>query len=179
MNFKNKTNWVVITGAPSSGKTSVIDDLARRGFATQVETARAVIAAHLAAGRTLEQVRADGPALQREIMAAKVALEAALDPQSRVFLDRGMDDSISYFRAAGMEIAPAVEASKTFRYRAVFIFDRLPMVNDEVRSEDDAAAARLDHDLEQDYRMMGYDPVRVPVMPIGARTDFVLARVRD
>lgn len=168
------TNWVVITGAPSSGKTSVIDALANLGHAVQGEVARAVIERHLKTGKPLAEVRRDAAGLQREMLGEKVALEASMDPAAPVFMDRGMPDSITYYREAGIDTEPAVEASRIFRYRAVFVFDRLPLVQDDVRSEDDATASRLDLELEEDYRALGYDPVRVPVMPVAERVDFIL-----
>jgi predicted ATPase len=177
LNFKNKTNWVAITGAPSSGKTSVINVLAARGFHVQPETARAVIERRLAGGETLERIRADNTTLQYQIMHDKIALEAGLDPGARVFLDRGMPDSISYFRLFGIDVADPVAESRRNRYAAVFLFDPLPMVHDAVRSEDPAVAIRLDRDIEADYRMLGYDVVRVPVMPVEARADFIIARL--
>jgi predicted ATPase len=38
-----KTNWYVITGAPCSGKTSVIRELEKRGYRVVHEVARAYI----------------------------------------------------------------------------------------------------------------------------------------
>ena len=38
--FRVQTNWHVITGAPSSGKTTLIDQLADKGFQTVPEGAR-------------------------------------------------------------------------------------------------------------------------------------------
>jgi hypothetical protein len=49
-----QTRWHVITGAPSCGKTTLIRDLADRGFATVPETARRHMEAQLAQGRSIE-----------------------------------------------------------------------------------------------------------------------------
>ncbi len=176
------TNWCAITGAPSSGKTSVIEELQKRGQKTEPEAARAVIEKMLSLGKTLADVRSTAEArkkLQIDILDLKMAREKALDPKDRVFMDRGMPDSISYFRVAGLDVAPAVDACKIFRYRHVFIFDRLPLEHDNVRTETDAEAAALDRALEEDYKMLGYDPVRVAVMPVAARADFILNLLRD
>lgn len=169
------TNWIIITGAPSSGKTSVIDALARRGYATMEETARALIAEKMSGGLSLGQARADERALQDGILARNAAREAALDPASLVFLDRAVGDSMAYFPLAGLDTAPVRAAAARFRYRAVFIFDRLPFLRDEVRSEDEGKAEKLDALSEEGYRALGYDPVRVPVMPVEERADFILS----
>lgn len=173
--FETDTSWIVITGAPSSGKTSVIDALTSRGYAVQGEVARELIEECLRHGLSLADVKADGgKQLQADILRIKTSREKQLAPLDTVFMDRGMPDSISYFRLAGLDTNAAMAACRHFRYRAVFIFDRLPVIRDGVRSEDEAAAMQIDVMLEADYRTLGYVPVRVPVMPIAARTDFIL-----
>lgn len=177
--FRYKTNWCVITGAPSSGKTSAVEELAHRGFAIQNEVARELIEACLQKGKTIEEVRNDTKALQKKILELKLAREMALNLDTLVFMDRGMVDSITYFRLAGLETMEAEAASFLFKYRAVFLFDRLPIVKDAVRTEDDALAGKIDKMLEEDYRALGYTPVRVPVMPIVERADFILRHLEE
>lgn len=177
LNFQYKTNWCVITGAPSSGKTSVIEELAHRGYAIQNEVARELIEECLKKGHSLQQVRGNGHAardLQRRILELKLAREMALDTKTLVFTDRGQPDSITYFRLAGLDTLEAEAASRLFQYRAVFIFDRLPIVQDNVRTEDEEQARKIDQMIEEDYKNAGYAPVRVPVMPVAARADFIL-----
>lgn len=177
--FTYKTNWCVITGAPSSGKTSVINELKKRGYATTGEVARELIELGLRQGRTLDDIRRDASDLQRGILEVAVAREMALDINTLVFMDRGLPDSLTYLRLAGIDGLEATALSHLFHYRAVFIFDRLPIVKDAVRTEDEEVANKIDRLLEEDYRAIGYVPVRVPVLSIEARTDFVLAHLGD
>ncbi|MDP2206918.1 MAG: ATP-binding protein [Alphaproteobacteria bacterium] len=173
--FEHSTGWVVITGAPSSGKTSVIEDLRARGYAVQGEVARELIEECLRRGLSVEDVRRDGgKQLQQDILRIKSKREAALDPAECVFMDRGMPDSMAYFRLAGLDVAMAAQACMMFRYAAVFIFDRLPLVKDGIRAEDEAAAQKIDDMLRADYQSLGYDPIAVPVMPVTQRSDFIL-----
>ncbi len=176
--FIHNTNWCVITGAPSSGKTSVINVLKERGYAVEDEVARELIEAALKDGRSLAQIRNHPTRLQHNILSVSVKREEELDPRALVFLDRGLPDSLTYFRLAGQEHpADALAAARLFRYKAVFIFDRLPVVKDDVRTEDSALADKIDKMLEEDYRTVGYAPIRVPVVPIEERADFVLAHI--
>lgn len=174
-----QTNWVAITGAPSSGKTSVIDELARSGYAVQPEIARAYIEEKLAAGLSLDDVR--GPLhvqrMQQEIFARAMAAEDNEEPERLLFLDRGLPDLLAYYRLVGLDTAPVAAALRHFRYRAVFQLDRLPVQHDDVRSEDDAAAQQLGEMFAADYAAAGYDVVHVPVMPVGARCDFILRKL--
>ena len=148
--FQFHTNWCAITGAPSSGKTSVIEELAHRGYAIQNEVARELIEEALRRGKTLAQVRDTDHVqnLQRRILKLKIAREKGLNRDARVFTDRGTPDSIAYFRLAKMDPSPAIEASKIFRYRAVFLFDRLPaFVHDDVRTESEQQAREIEQML--------------------------------
>jgi predicted ATPase len=173
------TRWCAITGAPSSGKTSVIDELAARGYLVHAEVARALISRDLAEGKSLSEIRDRDHVqeLQRRILAGKLKAERALDPSAAVFLDRGLPDSVTYFRLADLDPAPAIDASKIFRYRAVFLMDRLPLVKDGVRTEDERQARVIESMIADDYISLGYRPVRVPVFSISARADFILEQL--
>ena len=177
MNFKTETNWCAITGAPSSGKTSVIDELSRRGFQTEPEIARELIEGCIKQGEKIEEVRSRSSWLQNEILRLKLNRERSQDTRTLIFLDRGIPDSLTYFRIAGLELSGVREAGLEFHYRHVFIFNRLSLVKDGVRTESDTLAHQIDLSLEQDYRDLGYNPIRVPVMPIAERADFILLTI--
>ena len=48
------TRWIVLTGAPATGKSTVLEQLSAKGYATHREQARALLEAEIAAGRTLK-----------------------------------------------------------------------------------------------------------------------------
>ena len=173
-----ETNWIVITGAPCSGKTAVIDGLESRGYRVVHEVARAYIDACLRKGRTLAQIKSDPLAFERQILYRKAAVEAGLPAEQTVFLDRAIPDSIAYYIVERLNPAEAIRRSRRFRYRNVFIFDPLEYDIDRVRSEDKRLAARLDAELELGYRYLGYEPVRVPVMPVEKRLQLVLGAAK-
>lgn len=95
-----RTNWCVITGAPCSGKTSVVKELERRGYQVVHESARAYIDQQLAAGKRLDQIKADERTFENHILNAKRAIESTLPPEETIFFDRGLPDSIAYFKLA-------------------------------------------------------------------------------
>jgi predicted ATPase len=168
------TDWCVVTGAPCSGKTAVIQELERRGHRVVHEVARSVIARGLREGKTLAQIRLDEEAFESRILAEKCRLESSLPPRMRIFLDRGLPDSIAYFELAGLDPKPAMEKSRLRWYRRVFLFARLPFEIDAVRAEDEALAKRIESCIRRGYVRLGYAPIPVPVMPVAARCDFVL-----
>ena len=174
------TNWVAIIGAPSSGKSSVINELAARGYTVEQEVARAYIEERMAHGASLEEVR--GPAgiqhMQREIFARSVTRDEQIDPKSVVFFDRGLGDAIFYYKRAGLDPAPVWDVSRHYRYRAIFMLERLPITADNIRTEDDAAAQQMQRAFYDDYTTLGYDVTMVPVMSITERADFILQSLR-
>jgi len=177
--FQYETNWCIITGAPSSGKTSVIEELAKRGYPIQTEVARELIEECIRHGLTLQEVRSEGHVkeLQQKILRFKAGREMAMDVEKIIFCDRGTPDSIVYFRLAGLDVEEAVKASRVYHYRAVFMLDRLPVVKDGVRVESDSQAEDIGRMIEEAYQGLGYELTRVPVMPIGARADFILQKL--
>jgi predicted ATPase len=138
------TNWIVFTGAPCSGKTTVLDRLKKQGYHYVPEVARIYIESELAKGRDLKAIRENEGEFQRGLILAKAEIEEKLDPQETIFLDRAMPDSISYYKLAGLNPSEVFELSNRYRYHQVFIFDRLPIEFDHARTENDSERELLD-----------------------------------
>ena len=56
-NVRRQTNWYVITGGPSSGKTTTVNLLKERGYITTIEHARHYLDTQRLKGKTIEEVR--------------------------------------------------------------------------------------------------------------------------
>ncbi len=171
------TNWFAITGGPCSGKSTVVAALQGRGYEIVEEVALILISGELAKGISLDQVRSDEKQFQRRILEAKVEIERKLAPEKIVFLDRGLPDSMSYWRGAGLDLSPVIEVSKELRYRKVFLFERLPMQSEGFRTEDDDQAELLAREHAQDYTDLGYELIRVPVMSVEERVKFIVSHI--
>jgi predicted ATPase len=172
-----RTNWYVITGAPCSGKTSVINAFEQRGFRVVHEVARAYIEEELRKGKNLEQIRADAYQFENHIFLTKLKIETALPPNEIVFLDRAVPDSIAYFQLEGLNGDQPVEKSKLVRYKKIFLLERLTFLKDDARSEDDHLAGRLDKLIEAAYRTLNYEIIRVPAISVKERTEFILKQL--
>jgi predicted ATPase len=172
-----RTNWCVITGAPCSGKTSVVEELERRGYKVVHEAARAYIDQQLAAGHRLDQIKADERAFENHILNTKLDIESTLPSGETIFFDRGLPDSIAYFKLAGLNADTPFKKSKRRRYRRIFFFERLGFLKDRVRSEDEDTADRLSSLIEESYRLLEYEIIKVPVLSIEQRVDFILNRL--
>jgi len=176
--FGQDSKFVVATGGPISGKTSVLDAL---GVPYEPEVARVYIERELAAGRTKNQIRVDEGAFQKGLVDTKLEIELDRPKDRPWFFDRAMPDSITYYRAAGLDPSPILDDCKRIQYAAVLQFDLLPDENvatvleaDPVRTEDPETRRLLDEYLERDYAALGYEVLRVPVMSVPERKAFVI-----
>ncbi len=175
--FEVQTNWIVITGAPSCGKTTLIDQLAERGFRTVPEAAREYMQAEIDGGRTLEHIRANVLDLQRVIFNLQQEVEAGLPANQALFLDTAVPGSLSWYRLWGLDPNQILPACFQHRYAAVFILEPLPIQPDSLRFRDEAITRFLDVWQDRDYRALGYPVARVPVLPPDERLAWVLARL--
>jgi predicted ATPase len=173
--FEVQTNWHVITGAPCSGKTTLIDQLADEGFRTVPEAARQYFERELASGRTIDEIRENNSALQRGIDDVQLRIERGLRAIDVLFLDRAFPDSLTFHRVFGMIPNEILLECFHHRYASVFILDRLPVQRGmTLGPEDDATAGFVDEWLARDYGALGYSVVRVPVLSPQERLAFVL-----
>lgn len=133
-----KTNWNVITGGPCTGKTTVIDMLTKKGFKTTIEHARHYIDTQKTEGRTVEEIRSNKRKFQRGVLDMQIEQEAELNPKDIVFLDRALPDAMAYYQFLGLEYDDRlIEQCNRYCYSKVFILDRLPLINDYARLEDE------------------------------------------
>jgi predicted ATPase len=173
----SETNWYVVTGAPSSGKTVLVRELEKLGYRVVHEVARAYIETQMEQGRTLEDIRADKRSFENWILHTKIAIEAELPKDQVIIFDRAIPDSIAYFEVAGLDAKEAIGKSPLNRYKKVFLLDRLPYEVNHARTEDDQIAIRLDQSLEQSYKMLGYEIMRIKVMPIEERVKVIVDQI--
>ncbi len=175
--FGVQTNWHVITGGPCSGKRTLIDQLADKGFQTIPETARLYMEKEIAKGRTIDDIRENVDTLERSLIEIQLRFECALQMTDIAFLDRGLPDGLTYCRVAGMNPNEILSECFYHRYASIFVLERLPIQQDYIRIEDEATACRLDKWLVRDFIALGYSVVRVPVLSPNDRLEFVLEKI--
>ena len=170
--------FFVLTGGPGSGKSALIDALARRGHAHMPEAGRAIIREQVATGgRALPWI---DPAAFAELMLARDVRShrKAQHRHGLVFFDRGIPDVAGYMRLSGLAVPAHMDhAAKTFRYnRHVFIMPpwREIFTQDSERKQDFDEAVRTYEMLAKTYADYGYALIEVPRTPIEQRARFVL-----
>jgi predicted ATPase len=178
--FRVQTNWHVITGAPCCGKTTLIDQLADKGFRTVAETARQYFETEIANGRTIDEIRENDAALEHDLMDLQLRTERGLRANDVLFLDRALPDCLAFCRVFGLNPNEFLSECFHHRYASVFVLDRLPVQRSATLGpEDDATAGFLDEWHARDYSALGYSVVRVPVLSPQERLGFVLERFSE
>lgn len=169
------TNWYVITGGPSSGKTTTIEFLAGRGYRTTIEHARHFIDTQRVTGRTVAEIRANQHEFQRGILRMQIEQEQSLDPSDVWFLDRALPDALAYYRFLSLAPDPElIKVLKTVSYRKVFILDLLPLQKDYARTEDTEAQLRIHELLIEVYQSLSFPCETVPALPPDERVEHIL-----
>lgn len=172
--FEIQTAWYVISGAPSSGKTTLIHQLADQGFQVAEEGARRYMEGELAKGRTIEDIHGHPVQLQHAILAAQLEVERHLPPNACVFLDSAVPDCLAWYRAFGLDPNCPLRECFHFRYASVFVLDPLPLSLDGLRFDEHALPTFLHQWHVHDYSALGYQVTAVPALPPEARLAFVL-----
>ncbi len=173
--------FFIITGGPGAGKTTLIEALAVRGYATAGESGRTILQ---------HQQRIDGPAqhhrdaaLYAEFMLARdmenhAAMSAKTGP---VFFDRGVPELVGYFALMGLPVPPHFErAAAHYRYNeTVFIAPPWPEIyaHDAERRQSLGEMQRSYDAAAAIYPRLGYRLIELPRAPVAARVAFVLERV--
>ena len=170
-----KTNWNVITGGPCTGKTTVINLLGERGYKTTIEHARHYIDTQKINGRTVEEIRENKKQFQLGVLDMQIEQEAELNPANVVFLDRALPDAMAYYQFLGLDYDDRlVEQCNKYCYSKVFILDRLPLINDYARLEDEQEQIRIHELIIKVYESYPCPIVHVPVLDPQERIEFIL-----
>ncbi len=169
------TNWNVITGGPCTGKTTVVNILAQRGYKTTIEHARHYIDTQKINGHTVEEIRQNKKEFQLGVLNMQIEEEATLNVNEQVFLDRALPDAMAYYQFLGLEYDERlISQCNKYCYKHVFILDRLPLMNDYARLEDEQEQIRIHNLIINVYESFPCPIVHVPVLPADERVDFIL-----
>lgn len=172
------TNWYVITGAPSSGKTTLINRLQALGYQISPEVAREYIQTlldnHIG---TIADIRKNVVALQRKILSIELRRERCLDPKSLIIFDRGIPDSIAYLQMQQLNTDAAKRSCAHHRYKTIFYCHSLPVQHDGIRTESEATAKKLGELIYNAYDELNYPLIDLPVTSIEARLQIILEHI--
>ncbi|HDE1582942.1 TPA: AAA family ATPase [Klebsiella pneumoniae] len=177
----NHLQRIIITGGPGSGKSTVIDELTKRGYWCSTEAGRAVIQ---------DQVRIGGDALPWADQAAFAELMLCWEMRSwhevemlteSCFYDRGVPDVAGYLYLSELPTPKHLKSAiAEFRYnRTVFIAPpwREIYVQDAERKQSFDVAVSTYLAMKETYQKYDYQLIELPCVSAEERADFILSEI--
>lgn len=172
---------ILITGCSGGGKSTLLAELAARGFATVKEPGRRIVA---------QEIQGDGAALPwvnpagfatRAVDMARQDLKQADALSGPVFFDRGLiDAAVALHHASGVPVETTMGPGRPYA-KTVFVAPPWPdiFVQDSERRHDLAEAQAEYNRLVSALRALDYDMVLLPKLSVHARADAVLNHLQS
>lgn len=173
-------NFIVLTGGPGSGKTSLLKFLDKAGFITVPEVARSIIK---------EQILTNGDLLpwKNKAFFCRLMTEkslhaykeiAQLSTKKTCFFDRGIIDCIAYAEMEDL-LYPTLWNDYAIKYPynpKVFLLPpwKEIYINDQERKQTWEKAVETYSWIKQLYTKFGYDVIEVPLVSIENRISFIM-----
>ncbi|MEC7838601.1 MAG: AAA family ATPase [Chlamydiota bacterium] len=173
----NNENYVVISGCSGGGKSSILTELANRGYSIVLEPGRQIVK---------EQTAIDGDALPwtnldkfLELALSRYLLmyNSEQEKTQFVFFDRSIIDALLVDQSQPKYFE---NAAKKFRYnRLVFLVPpwKEIYVGDKERKHGFEEAFKEFNELLIKYKKYGYETVLIPKLPVKERVDFILEKL--
>ena len=175
LNEKNKR--IVLAGGPSTGKTSVLNELKKLGFVCYDEAARDILSDYSSKGSSF---KLDPIKISREILRKR---DNNYNDASRIsckndiiFYDRGVHEITAYLRFVNQSNDYWEELLKNYKYDMVFIFPSWKEIytKDDNRIEEYEEAMKISPFIYQIYDESSILSIEVPNVSVKERVEFIL-----
>ena len=172
----------IITGGPGTGKTSIVNELEKRGWKCYGEVARDVI---------IQESLVDSDALpfknalaftEKVVKAMKTHLKECRNSAVN-FFDRGLPDSAGYLMFDKIDVPEYLneEINKSDYQKIAFIapFWEEIYETDTQRIESADTAKAIADSLRESYAKYGFNLIEIPTGSVDERADFILNRIQE
>ena len=175
-----ETNWFLATGAPSSGKSTSLRRLQKEGYNINPDISRDYIVDLKRRGIPFRKDVLYSVETQNILFYLMTHDALGLDTGDLIIHDYSLPDNIAFLKLGGLPVPDEVKRSAmSFRFRKVFLFEPLELIQDGVRTEDRADQERLFQLLHETYISLGYDPILVKSDTIENRHKFLIKRLPE
>tara|TARA_B100001250_G_scaffold371160_1_gene355800 strand:+ start:13 stop:543 length:531 start_codon:yes stop_codon:yes gene_type:complete len=171
----------IITGAPGTGKTSIINELKRRQVHCIDENSREVIAEQIIIGGEILPWK-NQIAFENQIANMRIQQYLASPDNCICFFDRSALDCIAYLKTNNLDASTEILSGiKNYVFNPhVFytpIWEEI-YTNDRERKESFEKAKAIENSLISTYRYFKYNLIKIPKLTIQERADFILSKIK-
>lgn len=178
LDIQIRNNFIILTGGPGSGKTAIIESLAKKGYLCVEEVGRQIIQEQLAIGGNAIHT---GDRLKFQDLMLSRAMGDFLrikESQKLVFFDRGIPELIGYSYLIHEPVrAEYKKAAEIFRYnKIVFIappWEEIYQIDSE-RKQDFQESIATYQANKKSYLECGYELIELPKTDVESRVNFIL-----
>jgi len=169
---------VLLIGGPSTGKTTLINQLISKGYRCLEEISREVISQAKEEG--IDQLFLENPLLFSELLRdARIKQHKEVDQYTDdlVFIDRGIPDTVAYMDYLGtLYPNEFIDACHSYKYDIVFFLPTWKEIHttDNERYESFEIAQKIEKFIISSYQQYGYTLVTVPTGKVEDRASFIL-----
>jgi predicted ATPase len=170
----------IITGAPGTGKTTIINALIKKGYSCAEEISRELIAEQLSIGGDILPWK-NQIAFENHIANLRKEQYLNCSEKENYFFDRSSIDCIAYLKVNKLEITNEISQiiKECIFNKQVFI---TPLweeiyINDGERIEDIKSALNIENSIIKTYKSLGYNLITVPKLSVKERVNFIISKI--
>ena len=176
LNEKNNKR-IVLAGGPSTGKTSVLNELKELGFVCFDEAARDILSDYSLKGSSfkLDPIKISNEILKKRDSDYNDALNISCK-NDIIFYDRGIHEITAYLNSIGKSSMYWDELPFKFNYDLIILFEPWKEIykKDENRIENFSDAEKISPFIFEIYKKSGINMIKVPNFSIEERVKFIL-----
>lgn len=170
----------IVTGAPGTGKTSVINELKKRGFHCISEKSREIINDQIISGGDILPWK-NQLAFENKIINLRTKQYLSSPDDCICFFDRSVIDVIAYLKINNLEVTSEINNNiKKCNYNSrVFYtpFWKNIYKKDNERKEEIEQAIKIGSAIMSVYQSKGYEMIEIPKISIEERANFIISKI--